>query len=228
MKNKKPRKRLLVTVLVVVGFIAIVTSVLPKPPADLSSVYLTETVATHDLRVTVDANGQLTNVSSGSKKAVMNVSEYDIARLKDGQKVAVSIGALDASVNGKVDSISDKANNTTGVQAYVVTVSLNTLPSTARIGMSVSTSVTTGTASGVIAIPSSAVTESSGKQTVKILQGSQVVEKTVKTGIVAGSLVEITSGLSAGEKLVTGRNGSIPSIGGSGGFMPPAPGGVSP
>jgi multidrug efflux pump subunit AcrA (membrane-fusion protein) len=212
----------------VIGVVAIGIGLAPRPPVDLASQYITESVSVQDLAVTVDANGQLTSVSSDNEKAVIRVSEYDVAKLKDDQKVTLTIGALDKSVEGTVSSISDRADSTTGVQTYSVTIEMKSLPSGSRVGMSVNASVTTRTAKGVIAIPASAVADSEGEQTVKVLKNNQVLEVTVETGVVAGSLVEITNGLEEGDKLVTGTNGNIPTIGGSGGFMPPAPGGVAP
>lgn len=227
MKNKKLRNRVTVSALLLVGLIALVGGMLPKPPTNMASQYLTESVAIHDLAVTVVGNGQVTSIDSDAPKAVVMVSEYDISQVAENQSVKLTIGAVGTTIDASVTAISDTADASTGVRTYAVTVQPSSIPSGTRVGMSASAEVVTSTKSGVIAIPVSAITESDGKKTVKVLRSNQVATVSVETGVTAGSLIEIVSGLSAGEQVVTGTNGSIPTVGGSGGFMPPAPGGVT-
>lgn len=228
MKNKKLRSRLTVLALVLVGLFALVAGALPKPPANLSSQYLTETIEARDLTVSVSANGQITSIDDNDPKAVVLVSEYDIAKVHDEQHAEITIGALDQTISATVNSISDRADSATGVKTYAVTVNLSDSPKYARVGMSVSAEVVTSKKKNVLVVPVSAITEVDGTKTVKTLIDNQLTTVEIETGLVSGSVVEVTSGLVAGAVIVTGSNGTIPSIGGSNGFMPPAPGGVTP
>lgn len=228
MKNKKLRNRVILIVLVVVGIFPIVMSVLPKPETDIAAQYLTETVATQDLTIAVNGNGQITSIDSQNPMAVVLVSEYDIAHVRLAQRVQLSIGAFDQTIQGKVDSISDSVDTSTGVRTYSVSIELNKVPKGTRVGMSASAEVITSIKTGVVAIPVVAVSVVSDQQTVEVLRGNAVVTVPVQLGDEAGSLVEVTTGLSVGDVVVVGTNGEVPTIGGSGGFLPPSPEGALP
>jgi hypothetical protein len=116
----------------------------------------------------------------------------------------------------------------TGVRTYAVSINLDELPKRARVGMSATAEVVISTSSDVLAVPVNAVAVSDGVETVQVLRDDEIVTVQVETGSDAGSLVEITSGLSAGEIIITGINGSVPTTGESGGFLPPSPDGVAP
>jgi hypothetical protein len=218
----------IIGVLAVVGIVPLVMSALPKPPTDIASQYLTEEVVTHDLTVTVTGNGQITDNDSRNPKAVVLISEYDIANVRLGQQVELTIGAFDEPVEGKVKSMSDNVDMSTGVRTYAVSINLDELPKRARVGMSATAEVVISTSSDVLAVPVNAVAVSDGVETVQVLRDDEIVTVQVETGSDAGSLVEITSGLSAGEIIITGINGSVPTTGESGGFLPPSPDGVAP
>jgi multidrug efflux pump subunit AcrA (membrane-fusion protein) len=93
--------------------------------------------------------------------------------------------------------------------------------------MTAQASITTESQSDVLAAPVTALVERDGATFVQVLGADgniSLVEVTV--GIQGGYWIEITSGLSGGEQVVTGASGEIPVVGG-GGFGPPegTPGG---
>jgi multidrug efflux pump subunit AcrA (membrane-fusion protein) len=95
------------------------------------------------------------------------------------------------------------------------------------VGMTAQASITTESRNDVVAAPVTALVERDGQTFVQVLgtEGTiTLVEVTV--GIQGGYWIEITSGLTGGERVVTGAAGDIPVVGG-GGFGPPegTPGG---
>ena len=87
--------------------------------------------------------------------------------------------------------------------------------------MSASISVTTASASDVLAIPAIALNGTSGDYTVNVVASDgSVTAVPVQVGLVTTSLAEITSGISVGDRVETGtstaRSGTTTT--GTGGF----------
>ena len=93
--------------------------------------------------------GQVATIGGGGQLASVAVSEYDIASIKVGQMVSVTLSSLDRTMNGKVESIGQTAEDSSGVQQYRVLVSVPDLPDKARIGMSVTAEIATASKRGV-------------------------------------------------------------------------------
>ena len=88
---------------------------------------------------------------------------------------------------------------------YQVVVSLESVPAGVLSGMTAQVTIRLAEANGVVAIPSTALNGSRGSYTVRVLDATgQAVARQVQVGLVTTSLVEIQSGISAGEVVVTG------------------------
>jgi macrolide-specific efflux system membrane fusion protein len=160
-------------------------------------------------------------------------AEADVVGIEEGQEVNVTFDAIpgggvtgrviEAGLFGGVDPAGGR------LTTYEVTISIPTPPQGLRVGMTAQASITTESRSDVLAAPVTALVESEGETFVQVLGADgtiSLVEVTV--GIQGGYWVEITSGLTGGERVVTGASGDIPVVGG-GGFGPPegTPGGDS-
>jgi membrane fusion protein, macrolide-specific efflux system len=185
------------------------------------------------INVTPGANAPTADVidlSSTAFEVTANVVESDIATLKIGQAASVTVAAINGDLTGTVTAIAPVAETSTsgGVVSYAVTVALNAPPATLRPGMTADVTVTTASASGVLAVPAAAIRGTNGSYTVLVLDAAGVPEsRPVTVGLMTSSLVEITSGLNAGEVVVTGtgsqqRAGTVTQ---GGGFAVPGGGG---
>jgi multidrug efflux pump subunit AcrA (membrane-fusion protein) len=138
-----------------------------------------------------------------------NVVESDVSSLKVGQAAAVTVSSINADLTGTVTAIAPVAETSTtgGVVNYAVTVSLNSPPATLRPGMTADVTVTTASATGVLAVPAAAIRGTSGAYTVLVLTAAGTPEtRPVTVGLMTSSLVEIKSGLNAGEVVITGTS----------------------
>jgi len=70
--------------------------------------------------------------------------------------------------------------------------------------MSASVAVTTAQASNVLAVPAAALVGSAGSYSVRVLSGGQAVVVPVGVGLITSAMAEITSGLTAGQTVITG------------------------
>jgi len=133
------------------------------------------------------------------------VTETDVAAVTAGQKATVTVTAVTADLAGSVSYVSPTGSSTSGVVGFAIEVSLDSVPAGVRPGMSADITVVTAEASGVLAIPSVALNGTVGAYTVTVLgsNGTTTV-RTVSVGLVTNNLAEITGGLSAGDRVVTG------------------------
>jgi multidrug efflux pump subunit AcrA (membrane-fusion protein) len=157
------------------------------------------------------------------------VGQADISSLKKGQKAALTIdGHSDTTLTGTITSISEQPASSTSAAAgasssasvtYAVTVHLGKLPPFARQGMTGSLTVTIAKRENVLVVPTSAIVGSSSTSYVRVMMDGRPVMRQVQTGMATASSTEITSGLAAGETVVTGTissgTGTNASSGGS-------------
>ncbi|MCU0482961.1 MAG: HlyD family efflux transporter periplasmic adaptor subunit [Chloroflexi bacterium] len=74
-------------------------------------------------------------------------------------------------------------------------------------GMSAEVSITVAEAAGVVAVPAAAVSGTGGQYVVRVMgTDGQVQARPVEVGLVTSSLAEITSGVAAGDQVVTGTS----------------------
>jgi macrolide-specific efflux system membrane fusion protein len=119
--------------------------------------------------------------------------------------------------------VSKVASASSGVATFPVTVTFTDPSNNIFVGSTVTGAITTNTRQNVLQVPVRAVTNTNGTSTVEVSKNGSsngpTETRTVKTGLTANGMIEITSGLQAGEKVVVSfpnlRNLTLPS-GGSG------------
>ena len=159
-------------------------------------------------------SGQVVSVGSAVPVVSVFASEYDADLVDIGQKASIELDAINAVFEGDVISIGQVARSVSGIKQYEVLVEVTKIPTGARFGMSATAEIEVERSSSVLAVPFSAligelpevqtlVTGASGEQTVTTVE--------VKLGTRGDSLVEITSGLEAGDLVVIGIAGDVPS-----------------
>jgi membrane fusion protein, macrolide-specific efflux system len=166
-----------------------------------------------NIRAGADApSGYAIEIEAGPLQVTTSVVESDVASISVGQAASVTITALNGTVlDGTVASIdpTGSASGNNGVVSFPVTITLTSPPAALRSGMSADVSITTASAAGVLAIPSRALTGTTGAYRVRVLQANGTVMTVVVTvGLITASLAEIKSGLQAGDTVVTGTSAS--------------------
>ena len=138
-------------------------------------------------------------------QAQVEVNEVDVTNISVGQKVTLKFDALDNySTTGRVEKIDALGTVTQGVVTYNVTIALDNLDERIKPQMSVSAAIITNVKQDVLLVPSSAVKTEGNSSYVEVLNsGTTPVQKTIQVGASNTTDTEITSGISAGDKVVT-------------------------
>jgi macrolide-specific efflux system membrane fusion protein len=162
-------------------------------------------------------------------------AEADVAKVKEGDEVEITFGAIpNETFTGKVRKIDLTATTSENVTTYGVEVDVVNAPSELRDGASASVTVTTASASNVLAVPTSAITtDTQGDSTVKLVKDGKSRSRTVQIGIKGDTYTEIKSGLSVGDVVELGATSTSSSNEGradvrvGGGPGPPGAGGAT-
>ena len=116
-------------------------------------------------------------IANPSQLAVTaNIAEADAAKVQLGQAARITFPATNATATGTVTQITPQSTVTNNVVQYPVQVSLATAPPGVGVGNTASLSITTGTKSGVLVAPTSAITTIGNRHTVVVRRGDQDID----------------------------------------------------
>ena len=135
-------------------------------------------------------------------KISVSVSEALVPKLTIGDSVDVAVSAASQTFTGAIRSVEQAANAQT--KLYTVTVSVPSDVSGLLSGMFADVTFHTDTASGAIVVPTESILTSGSTQYVYVVQDDNTAKYIeVTTGLTGNGVTEVTSGLSAGQQLVT-------------------------
>lgn len=134
-------------------------------------------------------------VSQGTTTVQVSVSSTQVQELKVGQVARATPAGADTALKGAVTQVSTVPDSDS---TYAVTITLRRKHLDIATGLTASVAVVTGTASDVVTVPASAVSD--GRVTV--LDDGTATPTPVTTGVVGSTRVEITDGLAKGDEVV--------------------------
>lgn len=144
----------------------------------------------------------LTNPSALSVKA--QVSEVDAPKLKQGQKATITLDAFPGKTFvGSVDQMDTVGTVNSGVVTYTIYITFVAPPSTIQSGMSATVNIQTARKDDVLTVPLAAVQKQGNQSVVRVLKNGNITQVPVETGLASDTQIEIASGLSEGDTVVT-------------------------
>ena len=134
-------------------------------------------------------------------KVSVSVSEALVPKLTIGSQADVYVSAIDRRFSAVIRSVEQAAN----VQTRLYTVTL-TVPADAGgllSGMFADVTFFTDVSQNTVVIPTEAILTSGGVQYVYVVEDGTARYVEISTGLTGNGVTEVTSGLSAGQQLVT-------------------------
>ena len=155
----------------------------------------------------------ITNLNSFD--VIVSLAETDVTSVKVGQQAVLTFDALpNLTLTGKVTEVDASGTNAQGVVSYNVTVTPDVTDSSVKGGMTCTANIITAVATDVLAVPNAAVkTATDGSSYVQVLKNNTPTDVTVEVGLATSSYTQITSGLTAGQEVITAAH--TPSAGGT-------------
>jgi multidrug efflux pump subunit AcrA (membrane-fusion protein) len=152
----------------------------------------------------VDASTPIATVAALQSLAVnVDLSEFDVARVKIGLPAMVSVDALGGrSFRGKVQFVGLTGVENGGVVTFPVRLGLQHVAGL-KPGMNVSVHIVVARRRHVVQVPLEAVSRDTGGPTVRVLDATgKQVTRPVKLGLANNKNVEIKHGITAGQRVV--------------------------
>ncbi len=135
----------------------------------------------------------------------VNIPESDIAKVKTGQKVEITLDAFgdDKKFAGTVTFIDPAETVVEGVVYYKTKIQINEPQTQIKPGMTANLTIYTNKKDGVLIIPLRAIKSKGDKKYVEVLENGTLTQRIITTGLQGNQGVEVTSGLKEGEEVVT-------------------------
>ena len=153
--------------------------------------------------VYANAGTQITTIVNLSEaKVQLNLTESEVYQVKKGQAVKITTDVYpDQVFNGRISFISPQADETHNYRVEILAD--NKESSLLRSGTFVYADFSRKTMQKVLLIPREALTQSVKEASVYVVENNVVHLRPVKTGIEMNDLIQVISGLKAGEVVVT-------------------------
>ena len=136
-------------------------------------------------------------IEKGDVELVAEIVETELAKVKEGQKARITVPGA-GEVDGIVRLVSPEIDKATRLGRVKIALGANP---DLKIGAFARGSIITAQSRGV-AIPSSAAQFEPAGTAVQLVKGDRVEKKMIKTGLVAGELIEVRSGIADGDVIV--------------------------
>jgi HlyD family secretion protein len=149
----------------------------------------------------------VTLADMGSLEVEADVSEANLGKVKVGQPCEILLDALPESrFRGVLHTIvptADRSKGSVMVKVRFLDRDKRVLPEMSAKVAFLERPVGPGEAKPRIALPPSAIIRRDGKSVVFVVQGDRAVQTEVALGVRVGDLVEVVSGVKAGERIAT-------------------------
>jgi len=145
---------------------------------------------------------------NGKLQATVNLTEIDVTRVKEGQKVTLTMDAFkNKTFTGKVLGINTNGSVSSGVTTYPTVIQFDSTIDGAYPNMAVNATIITTIKDNVLLVPSGTITTTNGISTVRVMRNGTPEIVDVEVGASSDTQTEIISGINEGDEVVTGTSG---------------------
>lgn len=180
---------------------------------------------TDDSKITITPSG----TTGSSLEVDASIDQADIAQVKVGQKVDITLDAYpDDHSTGVVSLVALQGTTTSNVTTFEVTVTVEQASDKLRSGMNANLDIVLEEAKNVLTVPSEAVKTRGDEKGVMVPQaaektgsgqtGANVQFVPVEFGLDDGTNIEVKSGLTEGQEVITAVGISSTTKASTGGF----------
>ena len=134
-------------------------------------------------------------------KATFQVNSFQISQLKKEQEVKITFDGVDGTFDGKLNAIPPTANEQTG--SFLIEIPLDNKDLKIKGGMKATATIQTDVIENAIIVPKESIVYGDEETFVYIPQGKKVKQVNVELGTETNDNIQITSGLSKGDQVIT-------------------------
>ncbi len=130
-----------------------------------------------------------------------SVDDTELSQIAVGDQATITPSGATTNVYGTVGSIGLLASTSTGVASFPVVVNVTGSPSGIYSGATANVSIIVKQLQNVVVVPTIALHYNGSSITVDVVSGGSTKAQTVTVGTASGGDTQITSGLSAGQRI---------------------------
>lgn len=148
-------------------------------------------------------SGFMVLMSDKAFQTVVSFAESDAAKIQAGQTGTVTFDAINGlTLPVHVLAVAASATVASNVVNYYVTLTLDSLDSRLKAGLTTNAVVVTARASNVLTVPNRALTRRGELSTVTLLRGGKRIITPVTLGVAGRTTTEVVSGVKEGDKVL--------------------------
>jgi macrolide-specific efflux system membrane fusion protein len=137
----------------------------------------------------------------------ITISETDVPKVKIGQKATVTFDSItDKTFTGVVATVDRIGTTSSNVTSYGVNIKLDTSSDLILPNMAATAGIIIDTATDVLYVPTESLITQKEKVKAKTLVNGKEADVTVETGISSDTATVIKSGLTEGQRVITGTS----------------------
>jgi len=134
------------------------------------------------------------------------IYEQDIVNVKVGDDVKINLVAFpQQTFDGKVLLVDPAETIIDNVVYYEVTIEFPNQPDGIKSGMTADITIEANKKENVLRVPKNAVVQMDSTETVQVVKNGKIENATIATGLEGNDYFEVTSGLSEGDEIITGK-----------------------
>ncbi|WP_284328943.1 efflux RND transporter periplasmic adaptor subunit [Demequina litorisediminis] len=150
-----------------------------------------------------DTAAVITLVADNAYVVNLSVSLTEAQLLAVGQDAELTITSTGEVVAGSVASVSNVNSGNAYQQSYAVSIAIPDPGFDIRIGAATRMTITVAASTGVLVVPTSAITDAAGDATVQVVGADGAATETpIVTGAIGTEYTEVTSGIEEGADVV--------------------------
>lgn len=175
----------------------------------IGSVNLVEGMVLTSTNSTTSINSQRVAVIKGDSLPVVSVSlsEVDVPKVKVGQKVEVILDSVtDKTFTGVVATVDRVGSTSNNVTSYPANIKLDSSSESILPNMAATANIILDTLTDVLIVPTASIETQNGIDYIKVLKNGNQNLVEVTLGLSTDNGVEIKSGISEGETVITGTS----------------------
>jgi len=132
-----------------------------------------------------------------------DIYEEDIVYVDNGDTVRISLPAFpDDEFTGKVILVNPAEKIVNGVVYYQIKITIDNAKDNIKPGMTADIVIESEKRDGVLIVPRRAVKRKGNEKIIMVLDGKDVEERLIETGLEGNDYIEVISGLSEGEQAI--------------------------
>lgn len=157
---------------------------------------------------TAPGSSLLTIESTDRIKVVVNVTKYDMEKVKEGQTVTITIAGKE--YNGRIKKIARTASkNERGGSVVATDIEILNPDGDIVLGLEADTDIQTASKKNVLLIPIEAINMDTKGSFAYVLENNTVVRREIETGVASDLYEEVLSGLNEGDLVLTSITSDI-------------------